>query len=80
MPPRGSVAVTVTPKVPLTLGVPVMTPVVGLMLRPVGKPMAVKVRGCPSGSEKDPAVVVLKATPIVADCGEGIPPPAITGA
>ena len=38
--PPGSVAVTVTTYVAVTLGVPEMTPVLGSMVRVAGKPVA----------------------------------------
>lgn len=74
-PPCGSLAITTTGKLPDWVGVPEITPVVGLMPTPVGKPVAVKLSGPPSGSTKAPAVVVLNATPTVPDCGlaNGVP-------
>ena len=42
--PAPSVAVTVTEETPEVEGVPVIDPVVALMLRPVGRPVAVQVK------------------------------------
>jgi hypothetical protein len=68
-PLAGSLAVTVTEKAPLTVGEPEITPVVGLMVTPEGKPVAEYASIPPSGSLKAAAVVVLNATPTVADWG-----------
>ena len=74
-----SLAVTITPKLPVTDGTPLITPVFGLISNPVGSPVDEKVSGSPFGSENAPAVVVLNAIVTVADCGDGIPLPTITG-
>lgn len=78
-PPRPSLALTVTGNVPDTDGTPLITPVVGAMPKPAGKPLAEKVSASAFASKKAPAVVVLNATPTVADCGDGIPPPTKVG-
>ena len=58
-----SVAVTVTVELPRIVGVPLISPVEGLIVRPAGKPVAVKARVCP-GAESVAWICRLTGAPI----------------
>ena len=58
-----SVAVTVTVELPRLVGVPLIRPVEELIVRPWGKPVAVKVRVCP-GAESVAWICRLTGVPI----------------
>lgn len=64
-----SVAVSFAVYVPAVLGVPLMTPVEALTLRPVGRPVAVHTYGF-----VPPAATIVKvlATPVALPCTPGL--------
>ena len=65
-----SVAATVTVKLPRLVGVPLISPVEGLLIRPAGKPVAAKGGVCP-GAESVAWICRLIGVPIAPFCCRG---------